>query len=193
MATVRVQQLQDHFGDQIAVTWRSFLLRTEPKTSDRDKFVTYTHSWERPAAADPTANFTWPWTGESPGPTSSLPAQIAWKASSMFGPETQDAMHHRLIAAYFTENQDISSWAVLSNLAEECGIDRAAFESRLEENREHLASWVIDEHNAAIQSGVTAVPTVVVGDVFPIPGAQDLDYYIRVIGKYQEHQAAQAD
>lgn len=193
MATVRVQQIQEHFGDQVDITWKSFLLRTEPKTSDRDKFITYTHSWERPAEGAPEAAFTWPWVGDSAGPTSSLPAQIAWKATSMFGDESQHRFHDALLTAYFTDNRDISSWQTLSEIAVECDMDRAEFEARLEASREHLASWVIDEHNAAIQQGISAVPTVVVGDVFPIPGAQPLDYYLRVITKYAEHREKVGD
>lgn len=189
MATVRVQQIQEHFGESVDITWSSFLLRTEPKTGTRDKFVEYTHSWERPAEGAPEAQFNWPWTGESAGPTSSLPAQIAWKATSMFGDGKQHDFHDALLKAYFTDNRDISDWTILTELAEQCGIDPVEFDARLEANREHLASWVIDEHNAAIQNGINAVPTVVVGDVFPIPGAQPLDYYLRVIRKYAEHRA----
>jgi predicted DsbA family dithiol-disulfide isomerase len=45
---------------------------------------------------------------------------------------------------------------------------------------------VIDEHNAAIEQGVTAVPTIVLDDVLPVQGAQDLESYERWIERLLE-------
>ena len=130
--------------------------------------------------------FTTPWaSGETP-PESSLPAQVAWKASALFGPEVQDAYHEALLDAYFTKNRNIADWTILVDIAEQVGIDRAEFTARLEENKQHFASWVIDEHNSAIRDGITAVPTVVIGDVFPVPGAQDAETYIRLVERFIE-------
>lgn len=171
-------------GAKVELTWKSFLLRTEPKTQGIEKFREYTRSWERCQATEPDAGFTTPWATDNDPPTSSLPAQVAWKASSTFGDGMQDTFHNALLTAYFTDNRDISSWVVLSDIAEEVGINRVDFESFLNDNREYLASWVIDEHNAAIESGITAVPTVVIGDVLPVPGAQDVENYERLINRF---------
>ena len=45
---------------------------------------------------------------------------------------------------------------------------------------------MIDEHNAAIEQGVTAVPTIVLDDVLPVQGAQDLASYERWIERLLE-------
>lgn len=180
---MRVEQLKERLGDKITIEWRSFLLRTEPKTTSQEKFVEYTNSWQRCAASAPEAHFTTPWASDNPGPSSSLPAQIAWKASANFGAEAQEKLHAALLRAYFTDNRNISDWDVLADIAEETGLDRTDFTAFLETNREYLASWVIDEHNSAIQNGIQAVPTVVIADVLPVPGAQDVDTYERLINK----------
>lgn len=181
---MRVDELEKRLGAKVELTWKSFLLRTEPKTSSLDKFRDYTRSWERCQSTEPEADFTTPWATENNPPTSSLPAQVAWKASSTFGEGVQERFHAALLKAYFTDNRDISAWVVLSDIAEEVGINRVDFESFLNDNREYLASWVIDEHNAAIESGITAVPTVVIGDVLPVPGAQDVENYERLIERF---------
>jgi len=181
---VRVEELKERLGDKVEIQWKSFLLRTEPKTTSLEKFIEYTNSWQRPAAMEPRTRYTTPWASGAEPPTSSLPAQVAWKASSTFGADKQDAFHDALLTAYFTDNRNIADWAVLSDIAEEVGIDRVEFEAFLDVNRKYLASWVIDEHNSAIQSGVTAVPTVVIGDVLPVPGAQDVDQYERLVERF---------
>lgn len=186
---MRVNQLQELMGDKINVTWRSFLLRTEAKTSTLEKFTEYTRSWERPAEAAPEANFTTPWASGAEPPSSSLPAQVAWKASALFGDEAQEKYHEALLTAYFTDNRTISDWDVLIDVAVETGLDREEFTIRLDESKQHLAGWVIDEHNSAINSGITAVPTVVIGDVLPVPGAQDIETYERLINRFIERRA----
>ncbi|MDH5519459.1 MAG: hypothetical protein OEZ14_02885, partial [Acidimicrobiia bacterium] len=69
-------------GDRISIEWRSFLLRVEPKTTERDKFVEYTRSWLRPAEMEPRATFT-VWASDAPPPSSSLPAQVAAKTMGL--------------------------------------------------------------------------------------------------------------
>ena len=58
------------------MTWKAFLLRTEAKGTDQEKFVTYTESWRRPAATEPGAVFN-VWATDEPQPSSSVPAHVA--------------------------------------------------------------------------------------------------------------------
>ncbi|MBT5139289.1 MAG: hypothetical protein HOH36_01265 [Acidimicrobiaceae bacterium] len=164
------------FGDKIEIEWRSFLLRTEPKASDQAKFVKYTESWLRPAATEPDAKFQ-VWATDNLGPTSSIPAQVAAKVMDGFAPESADAFHWRLLEAYFSENRTISDWSVLGDLAAEIGVDRSGFLAMVNEQQQVAAQMVIDEHNSAIENGVTAVPTIVLDNALPIPGAQELESY----------------
>ena len=119
-----------------------------------------------------------------------MPAQIAQKAMEAFAPSAADAYHRRLMDAYFAENRTISDAEVLADLAADVGVDAGGFIRHLVENeRVYAAASVIDEHNAAIEQGVTAVPTIVLDDVLPVQGAQDLESYERWIERLLERRS----
>ena len=59
----------------------------------------------------------------------------------------------------------------------------------LVDNERVYATAVINEHNAAIEQGVTAVPTIVLDDVLPVQGAQDLESYERWIERLLERRS----
>lgn len=106
---------------------------------------------------------------------------MAAKSLALIDPEASDAFHHRLLSAYFTENRTISDWAVLSDLAADVGVDRDEFLSLTAEREKVLAEEVIGEHNDAVQQGITAVPTMVIDEVLPVQGAQEVDTISRWI------------
>lgn len=184
---MRFDDIAEHFGDQIDLTWKSFLLRTEPKATTMEKFTSYTQSWKRPAEAEPRAVFN-TWSGENEPPSTSLPAQVAHKVVQANWPDAASAMHDRLLTSYFTENRTISDWDVLADIASQAGIDQDDFLLKVAEQREPMARLVIDEHNEAIEQGITAVPTLLLNNALPIPGAQDLDSYILWIEKIIDRQ-----
>ncbi len=135
---------------------------------------------------EPKTNFTL-WSDESDEPpSSSVPAQVAAKTLEIVDPDRVPAYHRALLVAYFTDNRDISNWEVLIDVATEVGVDRAAFVAGLDEHSTAMTQAVIDDHNAAIELGVTGVPCVVINDVLPIPGAQDVEAYERWIDKVSE-------
>ncbi len=173
-------------GDAIDVHWKSFLLRTEPKTTSLEKFSRYTESWQRPADLEPNAKFTTPWASGATPPSSSFPAQMAWKASAHFGDEAQQRYHHALLDAYFVQNRDISSGPELAQIAHECDIDKEQFIELFTEQHDSLRDMVAAEHNDAIGRGITGVPSVVVNENFPIQGAQDVETYERWITRVIE-------
>ncbi len=177
--------MQAHFGDRVELTWKSFLLRTEPKFTDRDRFVRYTEGWRTMAEMEPRATFT-PWSTDAEPPTSSLPAQVAHKVVEANWPDAARPLHHRLLEAYFTENRTISDWSVLTQVVAEVGVDADEFGALAAEQRETMTRRVIDEHNEAISQGITAVPTVVINEVLPVPGAQESESYIAWIERLLE-------
>lgn len=168
------------------VEWKSFLLRVEPKTDDRNKFIEYTKSWLRPAEMESRATFR-VWESDDPQPNSSLPAHVAFKVLAERWPDRAAAYHHRLLEAYFAENRNIADADVLLELGEEVGVDSEEFRSAAAERAEVMTALVISEHNGAIERGVTAVPTAVFDDVFPVPGAQPVETYERVVEAILEH------
>jgi predicted DsbA family dithiol-disulfide isomerase len=183
---VRVDELKRRMGDAIDVQWKSFLLRTEPKTTSLEKFSRYTESWQRPADLEPNAKFTTPWASGATPPSSSFPAQMAWKASAHFGDEAQQRYHHALLDAYFVQNRDISSGPELAQIAHECDIDKERFIELFTDQHDSLRDMVAAEHNDAIGRGITGVPSVVVNENFPIQGAQDVETYERWITRVIE-------
>ena len=150
----------------------------------------YSQNWLTMADLEPRTVFN-PWTEEtaSEPPTSSLPAQIAHKVVEAHWPEASRQLHRRLLEAYFSENRDISDWNVLADLVAEVSVDRDAFAEAVNSQRQAMAELVIDEHNSAIEQGITAVPTVLINDVLPVPGAQESDSYIIWIERILERQA----
>ena len=177
--------MQRRFGDRLEVSWRAFLLRTEAKTADREAFVAYTESWRRPAALEPGATFR-VWASDEPQPTSSVPAHVAAKALARLAPEASDAFHHRLLRAYFAENRTISDRSVLADLAADVGVDRGEFTTHLAEWERDLTRQVLEEHDEAVAQGITAVPTMVIDEVLPVQGAQEVETIARWIERLLE-------
>jgi predicted DsbA family dithiol-disulfide isomerase len=167
-------------GGQIAIEWKSFMLRPAPEKRQREKFVTYTESWLRPAALEPQATFR-VWASESNPPSHSLPALVAGKLAEQHGPDAAEAYHRALLVAYFSDNRTISDVDVQVDLASGIGLDGAEFATQLAEQRSGLAALVVDDHNQAIEIGITAVPTVVMGGALAVPGAQDVETYERLV------------
>ena len=69
-----------------------------------------------------------------------------------------DAVYH----AYWAEGQDIGEREVVLNLAEACGLDRAALNKALEDRR--YASLIIPFDEGANEKGVWNVPTFWIGE-----------------------------
>jgi predicted DsbA family dithiol-disulfide isomerase len=171
-------RLRDELGDELKLTWKAFLLRPYPKQRSIEKFREYTQSWLRPASQPEGGRFR-PWASEESPPSHSVPPQVAAKAAARLG--GFDRYHLAVMDAYFFENRNVSDPAVLIDIAEACGLDPAAFAEALQD--EGLVQLVIDEHNEAVEAGVTGVPTVVAPNGFQIPGAQDLAFYRHLVRK----------
>ncbi|NOX28732.1 MAG: DUF1525 domain-containing protein, partial [Actinobacteria bacterium] len=67
------------------------------------------------------------------------------------------------------------------DVAELAGISREAFAVRLDDMQAEFKQSVIDDHNAAIEAGVSGVPAVVVDDKYLVSGAVDTAHYVKVI------------
>ncbi len=172
------------------MTWKSYLLRPSPEPRTMEKFTAYTQSWGRPNDTEPGITFT-TWSGEHDPPSHSLPPAIGNKVAATFGPQEWDRFHLGLMRAYFTDNRTVSDLAVMRSVAVEAGIDGDDFESRFTAQADALAAVVIQDHNDAIEVGVTGVPCVVINDTFPVMGAQDLDFYRRIIDNITAREATE--
>ena len=99
----------------------------------------------------------------------------------------QTAAVSRLFKAYFEELQDIGDRAVLLDIAEGIGLDRAMIERLFESDGDRDEIAARDAH--ARSRGVTGVPTFVVASQHVVPGAQPPELWARVM---EELVAAQA-
>ena len=185
---MRLDRLKEQMGDRITVEWKAFLLRVEPKTSDRQKFIEYTNSWIRPGEVEPETNFT-VWSSDEDQPDSSVPAHVAFKTVEAIAPNLAKAYHDRLLRGYFTENRNIANSDVLMELAGDVGVDQDALAEAGIARREELTQLVIDEHNGAMSNNVTGIPTVLFEKQFPLPGAQPLETYVGLVERIEAHLA----
>jgi len=178
VAAVRLRMLASEYGDRLSITWKSFLLRPRPEQRTLDEFRAYTKSWLRPAAEEPAATFR-VWATDDGPPTHSVPPHLAAKAAAHFGSEAFRRMHDALLNAYFVQNRDVTREATLRALWAEVGLPEAEFDRVSDPG---IADQVIAEHNDAVRSGITGVPTAMLaGGDAAIPGALPLDVYRRWI------------
>lgn len=92
----------------------------------------------------------------------------------------QTAAVSRLFRAYFVEGRDIGDSAVLLDIADEIGLDRAMTERLFESGADLEDIRARDAH--ARSRGVSGVPTFVVANAHFLPGAQPPEIWTRVIG-----------
>ncbi len=177
---MRLEKVAQEFGDNVEIEWKAFLLRPQPEERPMDKFTRYTESWKRCAEAEPEATFN-TWSGEHEPPSFSLPPAMAGKAAQTFGEEAYNRFHWRMLESYFTENRTISDIEVILDVANQCDIDVEEFRQIMGDKAQDFATEVIADHNAAVEAGITGVPAVVVNHEFPFTGAQDTEFYRRIV------------
>jgi predicted DsbA family dithiol-disulfide isomerase len=180
LGAARVRRLEEHFGEDLHVEWRTYLLRPVPEPRTLEKFKAYTQSWLRPAGEPDAPEFR-PWASADGPPTHSVPPHLAAKAAAALGPEAFRAMHERLLRAYFAENRDITARATLVALWREVGLDAAGFAVA---DEPATRDAVLAEHRDALAHGVTGVPSLMmVGNDVPTLGAMPFETYRRWIAR----------
>ncbi|MFT4571965.1 MAG: putative DsbA family dithiol-disulfide isomerase [Hyphomicrobiaceae bacterium] len=183
-AAVVLDRLEDEFAGTLTVTWRRYLLRPEAQEKSLERFRGYTESWQRPASAPEAARFR-VWSSEEAPPSHSVPPNVAVIAA-----ERQSdgrAFHLALMDAYFWENRNVTARATILDVAKSCDLDMERFERDLDDPTATERVW--NDHREAIHRGISSVPTVAVTDDFVIPGAQDANFYRRMIEKLATREA----
>jgi predicted DsbA family dithiol-disulfide isomerase len=171
--------VEEEFAGLVRVDWRSFLLRPRPTPGrSLEKFREYTQSWLRPAA-DPDGGTFRVWQTDAGPPSHSVPPHLVAKAAATLGESEFRRIHDKLLHAYFAENRDITDAATLRAIWQEADLPAAEFARS--ENPE-LVRTVLQQHNEAIEWGVTGVPAVrMEGREGVVIGAQPVDVYRRWI------------
>ncbi|OYX66975.1 MAG: hypothetical protein B7Y88_03880 [Sphingomonadales bacterium 32-64-17] len=132
------------------------------------------------------AGFPMTWQGEGEEPVlmvwNSHDAHklLRW-ALTVAEPARQVALKQALFRAYFQLRQNISDRAVLLDLAEAQGFDRAGANEALDDPA--LSEAVRMEEQRAAQNQITSVPTMVVAGKYILQGAVPPDQYAQALVK----------
>ncbi len=187
VAATRLHRIEDEFGADVELRWRSFLLRPEPAPGrDLAKFRRYTELWQRAAEEEPAAEFR-AWASDEGPPSHSVPAHLVAKAAATLGPDAFQRMHRALLHAYFVESRDISNARTLAALWSEAELPGAELARAADPE---LLRCVTEEHDQAVELGVSGVPAVrMVGNDVAISGAQPLEVYRRWVRRALEARA----
>jgi predicted DsbA family dithiol-disulfide isomerase len=188
LAAHRLRILEAEQAGALRLRWRSYLLRPHPEPGrDLLQFVRYTQGWLRPAG-EPDAPLFRVWQSTQGPPSHSLPPHLVARAARRLGEAAGRAMHERLLRAYFEENQDISREDVLRELWRDAGLADAAFAGWADPA---LVRETIDDHNEAVELGMTGVPAVrALGSDAFVMGAQPLEVYRRWVARLRAQQEA---
>lgn len=149
-------RVREEYGDRVEVDWRAYELRPDPvPTLDPDG--EYLHRvWN--ASVYPMAR--------SLGMTLRLPPVQPRSRKALEAAEFAcergkfDEMHTALFRAFFEEGRDIGDEAVLLEVGELVGLDRAELRAALEEGR--YTKKVVADEELARRLDITSVPTMLV-------------------------------
>lgn len=95
--------------------------------------------------------------------------------------DNQTALKLALFSAYFQQGQDVSDEAVLLDIAENVGLDRAACAEWLAD--EALSQQVRGEQAYWHNENISGVPAIIFDGKYMVPGAQSAETFAQVIGK----------
>lgn len=132
------------------------------------------------------AGFPFDYTGEGEPPPAMLwntfdaHKLLRWTLA-VHGPAAQTRLKLALFATHFQRRCNVGARAVLLDVAEEIGLDRASAAAAFDDPA--IAQAVRAEEQAAFEANVSGVPAMVFDGKFLVPGAQDPETYAQVIRK----------
>lgn len=173
-AAVRLDDVQQLYGEQVRLVWRTFPLMPEQRPPRRSTPQTR-QSRQRIAAEEPRAQFVLPEL-DIALPTSSIPALMLAKCAEQQGDSAFLTVHQRLFMAHFRDNLDISQSGVLWQIAEDSGLDMARCQQDYASNETYQAV-LHDYAEGMAWFGVSAVPTVVFDEKVSLVGAVPTEHY----------------
>jgi predicted DsbA family dithiol-disulfide isomerase len=191
-----VERFRDGGGGDVEVVHRAFELDPTVPAEGMDladylarKFggtgaVAASHT--RLAGIGADAGIEFRWEGKRRVNTFDAHRLTAW-ALDTAGAEAQHRLHQALFRAYFTDNLDVADHGVLAGLAADVGLDRDLAAEVLATGA--YADTVRAEELQAGERDIHAVPTFVIEDRWAVPGAQDVDTFVRVLEQARERLA----
>jgi predicted DsbA family dithiol-disulfide isomerase len=107
---------------------------------------------------------------------------LAWAATA--GPDEQGRLAQALFRGYFTEGVNVADHGAIASAVEASGMDAGAVRSLLAGDA--FTDEVIADRAAAVEMGITGVPAFVLEGEWMIPGAQDVDTFVRILERARE-------
>jgi predicted DsbA family dithiol-disulfide isomerase len=104
--------------------------------------------------------------------------------------EKQNDAAMALFAAYFTDGRDIGDAEVLSDIADDIGMDAAIIGKLLASDAD--TDDIRARDTQFREMGVTSVPTFIVAAQHAVPGAQDTDLWLSVMDEIIAQRAKDA-
>ncbi|WP_370187191.1 DsbA family oxidoreductase [Qipengyuania sp.] len=114
---------------------------------------------------------------------------LTW-AGEEHGPAKQTELKLALFKAHFNQRRKIADHAVLLDVADSVGLDRATAQAALAS--EEIAHKTRAEERAAWDLNISGVPAMVVENKFMIPGAQPPEAYVTALRRVAEKVATTA-
>ena len=167
---MRLRQLQQQFGEQIAITHRAFPLLAD----DQSRNFTPYYLQHRRAAREMTGlPYDLPLAGAH-YPLSSMAALQAAKWVEANHLDRFDAYDLALYEAFFQHTRDISDPNVLADLAEANEMPGMSLAEALQSRAFEEVVWA--DHQEALQTGVNGIPAVLIGP-YVLSGAVPFEDY----------------
>lgn len=110
---------------------------------------------------------------------------LHWAASE--GREQERALKHALLRAYFTEDADVSSTAVLVHAVETAGLDAMRARQILASNE--YADEVHEQERLYLDRGIHSVPAVIINDRHLISGGQPVEVFESALRQFAQQSA----
>lgn len=181
------------------IRWRPFELNPDMPAEGEEQAAHIARKYNRTAeqtqavrgqmkAVAEEAGVSLEYTGET-GETGAAPPAMMWNtfdahkvlcwALDSAGPARQTQLKLALFTAHFNHRRTIGQRAVLLDVAEECGFDRAAAEAVLDDPQ--IANRVRMEQAQAHDLNITGVPAMIIEGKMLIPGAQAPEVYANAL------------
>jgi predicted DsbA family dithiol-disulfide isomerase len=198
VGTRRFSAAVDRFDGDVEVSYRAFELDPTVPAGGVDLAAYLARKFGNPAALDRVhdrlahvgadVGIDFRWAGKRRVNTFDAHRLGVW-AEGAGGAEARAALEQRLFRAYFTDNDDVSDHAVLARLAAEVGHDPGGADATAALATGVGTDQVRAEEAQATDLGISAVPTFVIEGRWAIPGAQDVDTFVKVLDTAAERLA----
>lgn len=186
MAVSSLDQMAD--DEHVTIEWRAFELRPEGKSymSPEDE-ARYREKIEQhwPRTIEMGRQFGVEMKTHSWG-INTRPAHEGAKFAEAHG--AGDPYHWAVFRAYFQDDRDIGDVDVLTDVAEEIGLDAEAFRKALQAHR--YLDEVIGEEQWAMQTGISGVPAFIFAQKYLVTGVRPPEHLKQIVQQVRQRESS---